>query len=174
MPRRQRPDMPKPSEALIQEARTLGFRVEPKQVHWAAMGGTPAAPIIIDVATLTAPIGWDEGKCLSWYRDQATRLFASYPVKTVAVRDAEAFRPRGGGQTQSLQTRCRIEGVIIEAANHSGLFVTSGRLDTISANLDTKKAKQYLTEEELRGADWSKYSALQREAILVAASVLEG
>jgi hypothetical protein len=91
----------------------------------------------------------------------------------VAVRYPE---PRAlGANKDSAKSRCRVEGVVLEACSSRNLEVVTGALTTISKNLGSKsgKAKEYLASDDLRGLDWSllKNSKI-REAILVAASVL--
>lgn len=150
--------------------RTIGFRVEPTKVHYAVVEGTIHAPILVVADSLPAPKGWEEPAALQWYRSQAARLIDEHAIAVAVVRDSEAS---SFSKTQSLQDRCRIEGVLIEVSQSKGVKVSSGRLRTISANMDSKAAKKYLENDDLRGLDWSDYSKYPREAILAAVSGLE-
>jgi hypothetical protein len=151
--------------------RAIGFRVEPTQVHWALVEGTPEAPILVAADKIIPPATYDESRALTFYRERALLLFSQHAPDWVAVRYAETFGRRAVGEKDN--RRCRIEGVLIEAASARGLKVVTGALASISKNLGTKAAKHYLEGSDLRGLDWSRYPAKNvREAILVAASAL--
>jgi hypothetical protein len=153
--------------------RAIGFRVEPSLVHWALVEGTPDAPILVAVEKITPPATYDESRALTFYRERALLLLSQHSPDLVAVRYPETFGRRSIGEKDN--RRCRIEGVLIEAASSRGLKVVTGALASISKNLGTKGAKRYLEASDLRGLDWSKYPAKNvREAILVAASALGG
>lgn len=156
---------------LCPSAKALGFRVEPQKVHWAAVDGSTDQPVLIDADTMPAPKAFGEPQALSWYRNEVIAIIERYRSNLAGIRDTEAAGPRRG--VQSLQQRCRIEGVIIEVANARGLTIVSGRLATISANLGSRAAKKYLDTDEFRGIDWSSKSSGIREAIMVAVSTLE-
>ncbi|CAN90306.1 hypothetical protein sce0149 [Sorangium cellulosum So ce56] len=150
---------------------TAGLRVEPTAIHWAVVDGTIDRPVLVDAKTTSAPKGWDEPARLNWYRKELTRILNLYQPRRLAVRDAEAFGPKG--RNKSLQDRARIEGVAIELAYSLGVEVQSGAMKTISARLGSKAGKKHIAEDDLRGLDWSEYDDKQREAIMSAASLLE-
>ena len=152
------------------QATTIGFRVEPKAVNWAVVTGTAAEPKLIDAGTLPAPKGYSEQESLRWYRQKVVDLVQQYGPPSCGIRDSEA----GPRPIKEVQDRCRIEGVVIEAAASKGCQVVSGRLKSISSSLASKGAKRYLDEEEFRELDWSRYHRNVREAILVATSLLGG
>jgi hypothetical protein len=152
--------------------RAIGFRVEPSLINWAIVEGTPEAPILaVPVAKLSAPATYGEPEALTFYRERVLLLIKEHRPTIAAIRYAETF---GRNSVREVDyKRCRIEGVIEEAANSEGLIVVTGALASISKNLGTKAAKHYLEGNDLRGLDWSKYPAKNaREAILVAASAL--
>jgi hypothetical protein len=134
--------------------------------------GTSDAPILaVPADKLSSPATYDEPQALTFYRERVLLLLAQHRPDAVAVRYAETFGRRS--VRESDYKRCRIEGVIIEAANSLGLAVATGALASISRNLGTKAAKHYLETDNLRGLDWARYPAKNiREAILVAASAL--
>ncbi|MGO9125919.1 MAG: hypothetical protein ACLP6G_13655 [Terriglobales bacterium] len=151
--------------------RAIGFRVEPGLVNWALVEGTSEEPILVATAKIAAPATFDEPQALSFYRERVLLLLAQHSPGVVAVRYAETFGRRGVDQSD--YRRCRIEGVILEASDSRGLKAVTGALASISKNLGTKAAKDYLKSDDLRGLEWSKYPAKNvREAILVAASAL--
>lgn len=162
---------PEKSDNKAERAKcSIGIRVEPSKIHWAVVTGSNAQPILEGADALPAPKSWAEAAALQWYRNQVIQLIERYNPSSAVIRDTEVS---GHLQVQSLQTRCRIEGVVIEAAQSKALVVTSGRLNKMSALLDTKSAKKYITSDEFRGVDLSRYAPYTREAILVAVAGLE-
>ena len=152
--------------------RAIGFRVEPSLVNWAFVEGSPEQPVLaLPPGKLTSPVSYDEPQALTSYRERVLLLLEEHSPDVVAVRYAETFGRQG--VRESDYRRCRIEGVILEAANSKGVRVITGALASISKNLGTRAAKHYLQDDDLRGLDWSKYPAKNmREAILVAVSAL--
>jgi len=152
--------------------RAIGFRVEPRLVNWALVEGSSEAPTLaVPPGKLTSPSTFAEPEALSFYRERTLLLLVEHSPDVVAIRFPETFGRQGVREGD--YRRCRIEGVILEAANSKGIRVVAGALASISKNLGSKAAKHYLQDDDLRGLDWSKYSAKNmREAILVAASAL--
>lgn len=150
--------------------RSLGFRAEADAFNWAVVEGHVGAPVLIGAEKAAAPSSYSESAVLSWCRDRVLFLFEQFAPDVVAVRYAETVR-RASSQ-DSARKRCRVEGVLLEAANSASLRVVTGALVTISKHLGTRSAKAYLDDDNLRGLDWSKFSKNAREAILVAASAL--
>jgi Holliday junction resolvasome RuvABC endonuclease subunit len=149
--------------------RALGFRVEPEAFNWALVEGTPEQPILVAADKVTAPSSYSEPQALSWYRDRVRYLIEQYHPTVAAVRYAETFGASGGSAARK---RCRIEGIVVEAANSKAVAVKAGALATISSGLGTKSAKKYLSQSEFRRLDWSKHGKNAREAILVATAAL--
>ena len=117
-----------------------------------------------------APATYDELSALVWFRTQVVHLIQTYSPQLAAVRYPETFMRSAHGSSND--KRCRVEGVVIEAAQSCGIRALTGALATISKNLGSKSAKKYLETDELRGLDWSKHPKNRREAILVAAAAL--
>jgi hypothetical protein len=139
-------------------------------VHWAITEGSLQAPILIAVEMAEAPASYDEGQALVWYRDRMRFIIDQFKPRVVAIRYPEPIGKSRG--TDAAHRRSRVEGVVLEAASSNNLKTITGAFATISKNLGSGSAKKYLEEKELRGLDWSEHSKNQREAILVAASVL--
>lgn len=152
----------------------IGFRAEPSVINWAAVEGTKETPILIDAIGLKAPATYTEAAALKWFREKVAELVRGFAPDVAAIRYPETFL-RSVNIT-SLNQRCRLEGVILEMLQSSGVPVLTGPLATISKNLGTSAAKHYLESPDLRGLDWSKYKSKQnlKEAILVATSALSG
>jgi hypothetical protein len=69
--------------------------------------------------------------------------------------------------------RLRAEGVVLEAMAASNLSpVVAGPLSTIGSLIQSKQPKGYLSEDEMRGMDWSKLDPNKREAAIVACAAL--
>lgn len=151
----------------------LGFRANPSTISWAAVRGSKKQPILIDAAVITSPATYNEASALKWFREKIEELIRGFAPDIAAVRYPETFTIRKPN-IKELGERCRIEGIILETIHSSGLPALTGALATISKNLGSASAKQYLDTPDLRGLDWSKYRSKTnvKEAILVAASAL--
>lgn len=156
--------------------RVLGVRAEPNSINWAVVEGTTAQPVLVQADNSAAPSSYDEAACLAWYRDRILLVIDQLQVDRVAVRYPEPVSGRAGTRVaiqDSNRRRCRVEGVVLEAAHSRSKRVVVGALTTISSSLGTKSAKKYLNDDDLRGLDWSRYRQKNlREAILVAAAAL--
>jgi hypothetical protein len=148
----------------------IGFRVEPKAVHWAVVRGSKDAPVLVADGSIPAPKTYTEAAKLTYFRDRVATIIDQHQPAIAAVRYPETF---GGSRGQtSQQARSRIEGVLLECANSKGLGVITGALKTISSKLGSQSAKAYLVQDELRSLDWSRKGANVREAILVGVAAL--
>lgn len=160
-------------------SRAIGFRVEPKAIHWAVVAGSKATPQLVCCKTLAAPKTFSNSESLGWYAKEIVDVLNQHTPNVVWVREAESVVP---GPRASLISRSRIEGAIIAVASAQGLPVRLGPLATVTAQVRSKasrsaaksrpSAKQYLLIETFRGIDWKDASANQREAILVAVAGL--
>ena len=148
----------------------MGFRVEPKLIHWAVVEGTQEVPIVVAHDKIIAPATADEAAALGTFRERARHLFTTYGPNAVAIRSAEPMAR--GANRDGPRRRSRIEGVLMEASHSCGLPVTIGPLATISSRLDTKRAKEYLARGEFRGLDLKTIPGSGREAVLVAVAQL--
>ena len=151
------------------EAVGIGFRVEPKCVHWAVVRGTAANPVLVAVETVNAPKDFSEVQTLTYFRERVLTLIREYKPGLAGIRYAETVVR---GKTEPLKVRSRIEGVVAQACDEKNLIVHTGSLKTIGARLGSKSPKDYLESEDLRGLDWSKLNQMRREAVLAAASAL--
>lgn len=153
------------------ENRALGIRAESTGINWAVVKGTLEKPILHDTGKESAPHAYNEAESLGWIRQRVLDIIDQFKPAQVAVRYPEPTAQ--GANRDSAKARCRVEGVVLEAANARNLQVVTGALNTISKNLGSKSAKSYLGTDDLRGLDWSQHTdAKIREAILVAVSVL--
>lgn len=161
------------AEPVPPRDRAIGFRVEPRRVHWAVVEGSREAPRILAVATLNQPKTFTGAQTLAWYVAQVTALCSEHRVGHAWIREAEGV---GQQKRAAIAQRSRIEGAIIAAVHARGALVTLGPLGSITAKVkpgktdDGKKksVKAYLEADEFRGIDWSAYEDNQREAILAA------
>lgn len=147
----------------------LGIRAEPSCLHWAVVIGTRSVPSLIANDTLSAPVNYEPASAFVWYRARVQEVIDKYAVEELAVRTQETV---ARVNRTHLAARARVEAIVMEAAAAKGLRVSTAMLATISSGLKSKSAKRYLEADELRGLDWRGLSAKQREAVLVAASIL--
>jgi hypothetical protein len=149
--------------------RALGFRAEPKQIHWAIVEGTRRAPRLIAYDSAAAPVNLEEAPALSWYTSRIKLIVEQYKPAVAMVRAAELVAR--GGNKDGPRRRSRIEGVLLQTIDSCGLSVRIGALATISGKLGGQ-AKKYIDSGEFRGLDLSEIPLASKEAILVAVAAL--
>jgi hypothetical protein len=149
--------------------RALGFRAEPKQIHWAIVEGARRAPIVIAYDSAAAPVNLDEAPALSWYTSRVKLIVEQYRPVVAMIRTAESVAR--GNNKDGPKRRLRLEGVLLQTIDSCGLKVSIGALATISGRLGGH-AKKYIDSGEFRGLDLSKIPLPAKEAILVAVAAL--
>jgi hypothetical protein len=149
--------------------RAIGFRAEPRQIHWAVVEGTRRNPIRVAHGTAAAPVDLDEGPALTWYTVRVKHIIDTHKPTVATVRTAESVAR--GSNKDGPRRRLRIEGVLLQTIDSCGLKGTIGALAMISSRLGTQ-AKKYVNTGELRGLDLSKLPVPSKEAILVAVAAL--
>ena len=154
--------------------KTIGFRAEPKAIHWAVVEGTKKEPKVIIHDSMTPPKSYDqEADQLVWYRTRLLTILEEYQPKCGAIRlpEPSAFRK---AKIDSFLKRARIEGVIFEVLGEKKIPSLAGAFNTISSEIKSKSAKAYLEKDDFRQFDWSNIKNTKiREAILVATTQLE-
>lgn len=150
--------------------RGIGFRVEPKAIHWGIVEGTKDSPLVIADDVISAPKTYDEASTLSLYRSQISLVLNQYYPKAAAIRYSE---PNARGKlTNSTRLRVQIEGIILQLLHSEGLNTIAGASNTLTANIGSDSLKKYISSDEFRGIDWASRSDKRREAILAAVSTL--
>jgi hypothetical protein len=76
--------------------RTLGFRAEAKQIHWAVVEGTRENPILVDHGIAAAPVDLTDAPALSWYSSRVKHIIQTYQPSMGMIRTAESIA-RGPG-----------------------------------------------------------------------------
>lgn len=150
--------------------RAIGFRVEPRAVHWALVEGTGEEPVLVESATISAAKTHTEPEALSWFRARIKDLILRYEPSAAGIKYTEQIAR--GGRGDSARLRCRIEGVILQLLNEERLEIFTGNYRRVSGLMGSKSAKQYLDSDDLRGLDWSAVTKVRREAVLVAVAAL--
>jgi hypothetical protein len=155
-------------------SKVIGFRVKAPSIYWAVVEGTKDNPILVGHDLITPPEIYAnyEAKQLNWCRARIFQILIEYQPTIAAIRypEPKSFRTLGA----SLLQRARIEGVIIEVISSQGIEVVPQVLKTTSSLLESKSAKAYLSQHDLRGLGWSNIKPAERkEAILVATAALE-
>jgi hypothetical protein len=151
---------------------SIGFRVEPTCFHWAVVDAGKEQPVLVGDDRAAAPKDYTEAQALSWYRARVLALLNQFKPERAAIRYAETMP--GRGNPTAAHKRFRIEGVILEAVHSKGIDAETGALNTISSRMGSKRAKNYLERDNVRGLDFGTRPQNRREAILVAVSVLRG
>jgi hypothetical protein len=150
--------------------RVLGVRAEPTAIHWAIVTGTPERPVLDAHGTETAPHAYKEGESLAWIRQRVVYIIDTFTPAKIAVRYPE--RTAKGANKDSAKARCRVEGVVLEAAGAKNLETVTGAMNTFGKHCERQSPKEDLVSDDLRGLDWSGYKKELREAIYVAFSLL--
>ena len=156
----------------MSSARALGLRADPDGFHWAVVTGSRREPILMAHDYAEAPRTYAEAEALAWCRARVHEIIEAHQPQHVAIRYPE---PISRGKGDAARRRCRVEGVLLEAAACLSLPTQTGALVTIAKRLGTtaRGAKEYLDAEEFRKLDWNKLSPGRREAILVGVGVLD-
>jgi hypothetical protein len=151
-------------------AKSIGFRVEGKAVHWAVVSDAAEALILEDSGSFTPPRAYAEAAALTFVRGRVGSILDQHAPSHGGIKYTEATA-RGAGDGP--RARARIEGVILQRLDEEGVQVLGGAYNTISPRLGVDSAKKLLDEESLRGLEWGAVSALHREAILVSVAAME-
>jgi hypothetical protein len=149
----------------------LGVRAEPSSVHWAVVTGNQRRLVLHACGREDCPSSYSEAESLAWIRVRILYILDTYKPAKVAVRYPEPTAQ--GASKNSAKARCRVEGVVLEAASSKGLEVVTGAMNTFGKFSGSRSPKDDLLSSEFRQLDWSKYKdSKTREAIFVGASLL--
>ena len=146
----------------------LGVRAEPTAFHWAVATGTLQKPVLHASGTETAPKAYTEAESLAWIRQRVLYILDTYKPEKVAVRYPEGIARTNAN---SARARCRVEGVVLEAAGSRNLETVTGPRSTFSKQFG-KFSPEDLASDDLRGIHLSNFKPWLQEAIFVAASLL--
>jgi hypothetical protein len=163
---------PQEEEEPVHKA--IGFRTEPRTVHWATVSvgeGEGGEPVLEDHGAVTAPRDFSEGAALTWFRGRIRNLLEEQAVHAAGFKYAEPVAR--GAQADSARARARLEGVLLQLMDESALPVFAGAFRALSGQLKSKSAKAYIAGNDMRGLDVSALSKLRKEALLVALAALE-
>lgn len=151
----------------------LGLRAFPEQLAYAVLCGTSAAPLLVEGSTVKAPGHYELPDQLDWYRDRVARIVDQHRITAAALRVSE---PRAK-PNRDMIPRFQLEGALLLALRVLGIHANTLILSQISSRLSLGKnasaAKEGLQNDEFLGLHWRELSTAEREAALVAATVLE-
>jgi len=152
--------------------KSVGFRAECEGINWAIVQGSTAQPVLIAYDYIPAPKVNAEPARLAYFRERVLAVVRLHEPASAFVRFPEAYG-RGNKNITSNDARLRVEGVILEALNASGVRVLTGALRPIAARLGSDEPKAYLSRDDLRGLAFPRKAPNSREAILAAVAALE-
>jgi len=152
----------------------IGIRSTPNEIFYVIVDGTVDNPTLTVHSKLRQPSAYELPKALSWYREKILAITEEFGIQACGIRTTEPIsRTMGASAREGATIRAHIEGVAAEAAASIGLNVVIGPLATITAFLDSKNAKKYLSNDEFRGIDqWSDLNTYYKEAILAGVAAL--
>lgn len=155
--------------------RTFGFRAEKDKVFYAIVEGSQDEPVLLEHDKFSAPTSYSLPQQLSWYRNRVQTLIQRHSPSSVCVRQAETRIPRKPSvkALESMFTRAKIEGVLLEAVDNTNTDIHSGKMQNLASKLGSRSAKKYLENNNIRGVDLEKIkNNSMKEAILAAIAVL--
>lgn len=154
--------------------RTIGFRAEKLELRWVVIEGDSPPLTVVDEGDIklgeSRPIA-DE---LVLLRTAVLNVLKTYKPSKGAVRICG--RPPGMGNIQSLFTRARIEGVVLEAAASIGMPIKASLEPTVKAGMKAGKSlSEYASQDEVRGIDMTargRKNSIFKDAVFAAISVM--
>jgi hypothetical protein len=157
----------------MKNMRSMGIRVASNEVFYAIIEGTVLNPSLIFHSKLAIPKSFKDGQALSWVRESIMNVLKEYQISSVFIRTIE---PKARIGKKAITNRCKIEAVLLEAANTSGSRNSEGALVTITSLLaakSVKSAKEYLELEEFREVEgWEDLNDNYKEASLAGIAAL--
>jgi hypothetical protein len=152
--------------------RAIGFRAEKDAILWAVVEPANASTLkLVAHGEENAAKADGVSDSLAHFRERVRLLVDEWKPNVGIVRSPETFN-RKSSNLSSLDSRLRIEGVVIEALASKGVRTRTAALKGISSMMKSDAAREYLDGEQLRGIQWPKKDKNCREAILVAAAGL--
>lgn len=151
--------------------KTIGFRIESSGINWTVMTGTAKDPELVEHDYIAAPKIGTEASNLSYFRQRVLAVVQRLGPTVAMIRYPETFRPKSGSATGA-NARLRIEGVVLEAMASVNVTVYTGALSPIAAMIGSKKPKEYLERDNLRGVPYPRKDIPCRESFLAAVAAL--
>ena len=131
--------------------RSMGLRAEKNLFWWVVVSGDAKSPVLEGVDKIRCPRSYDEARMLSHFRERILSLFAEQKPDAVSLKRPEVFKRRASN-VSSMDTRLRVEGVLLEAAHSSGKTTEALLWTQVSKGMGSDSAKQYVERGgEVRG-----------------------
>jgi hypothetical protein len=146
----------------------VGFRCEPREVHWVVMDGTRGAPVVVEKDRMRVPQNMARPAELSWLLREIAELLVRTSPAAVGYKRSEASpRPRH-------PQRLEAEAIVQVAAHDAGVPEICGLLkrrlkSAIHYDGDARYVTRAVDEAELEGLG---NSLEEKEAALAAWSLL--
>lgn len=150
--------------------KVMGLRAGTKELAWAVLEGTRAAPSLCEADRIKIPKTYDQSAALRHVRERVGQLIQQHGVRRVVLKEMEANAKSNRNQWP----RLRMEGVCIEVAASADTEPESLAWPAISSRIGAESSKgDYAASDEFRGVDLSGRKPDEREAVYAAAAVLE-
>lgn len=151
--------------------RAIGFRVEAAGINWAVVSGDPKRPEPVEHDLIRAPKTGTEATNLSYFRERVLALVKRLQPTVAMIRYPEPSRQKASSAT-SADARLRIEGVVLEALSSANVTVYTGALSPIASMIGSKKPREYLSRDDIRGVQYPLKAIECRESFLAAVAAL--
>lgn len=151
----------------------LGFRADKDAIYWAAVT-LGDSPVLESHGTIKAPGTYtSDAQVFSYFRQKVKEKITQYDAKAAGVKYSESGRR--ASHIASGDSRCRVEGVIVEAIHSQGLEALTGGHRKAGAGMKAKSSKKYVQPDtkEVRGVKFAKQDVKHKEAVTVAVAALE-
>ena len=120
--------------------KAIGFRAEKDAINWAVVEGKKESPVLVADGRIAAPQIGDEADSLSYFRQRVLAIIQLHRPAIAMVRYPETFGRRNRA-IASMDSRLRVEGVILESVRSTATPVISGALKTISSRIGSDEPK---------------------------------
>jgi hypothetical protein len=103
----------------------LGIRATVKEIYWAALSGTPDAPVLEDSGRIKLPKDTDLPEQLHGIHSQMLSVIGEFKPKTASIRLQETFMVRRPSPKAfaSILNLARIEGTLMQTLYGQGVCV---------------------------------------------------
>lgn len=153
--------------------KAIGFRAEKDSIHWAVVSSDGEEKIVYDQGKIGAPKTYSADECLAHFRKGVRERIERYGVSAAGIKFPETGQ-KAPRYLASVYSRCRIEGVILEAIHSTGTPLAGGLYRTIGKEMQSQSPKQYIeTSDGVRGFKFQKKDDKHREAVMAAVAALE-
>jgi len=154
---------------------SIGVRCGSSEVYYIIIEGSIDEPNDLSHNKLKHPANLQMHEALAWYREQLHALLNEFNVQCCGLRTSEPIaKSMGASAREGAIKRNYLDSIVMEAVASKGLPLLHGPMATLSAALETPKAKKFLDDGDFRGIKvWGRLSKEYKEAALAGTAALK-